>query len=192
MIPNTTGNGVLPPIYPGAQGVSPARAPYQTSLSEFIRHYATSVERINIMKGFCEYRKCLHALGIRNGFQWINGSFAENIEMLENRPPNDIDVVTFFELPDGATQQSLVEANKTLFCDHDAIKRNYKVDGYWVVIDHINVELLIKKSVYWYSLWSHRRTLEWKGFLEIPLIDAELNDETIDVVLDSLSAGGTI
>ena len=190
MIPNTTENGVLPPVWSKEQGASPVRAPYRTSLPEFIKHYSTSAERINIIKGFCEYRKMLHAIGITNGFQWVNGSFAENIEMLENRPPNDIDVVTFFELPTGFTQQSLAEANRILFYEHDAIKSNFKVDGYLIVMDRANVAQLIKSTIYWSSLWAHRRTWEWKGFIEIPLTD--IGDKTSDALLDSLSAGGAI
>jgi hypothetical protein len=32
---------------------------------------------------------------LNQGFQWLDGSFAEQIELLEGRPPKDIDVVSF-------------------------------------------------------------------------------------------------
>ena len=188
MIPQTSANGVLPPIGPGEKGVSFIRAPYCAYLSEFIKHYSISVERINIIKGFCEYRKCLHEIGITDGFQWINGSFSEDVELLENRPPNDIDVVTFFVLPSGMTQQSLLDLNKQLFCDHDGIKERYRVDAYYVPMDNNDIKRLIRQSTYWYSMWSHRRTGEWKGFIEISLDDA--TDVSLESLLSSCSIGG--
>ena len=57
-------------------------------------------------------------------------------------------------------------------------------------MDRANVAQLIKSTIYWYSLWAHRRTWEWKGFIEIPLTD--IGDKASDALLDSLSAGGAI
>ncbi|WP_414651656.1 DUF6932 family protein [Hafnia paralvei] len=34
-------------------------------------------------------------MGLAEGFQWVDGSFTENIELIERRTPNDVDVVTF-------------------------------------------------------------------------------------------------
>ena len=46
------------------------------------------------MAGFLDFRALLHSLGINTGFQWLDGSFMENVELLEQRAPKDIDVVT--------------------------------------------------------------------------------------------------
>ena len=35
-------------------------------------------------------------IGIGSGFQWLDGSFLENVEMTEKRDPGDLDLVTFF------------------------------------------------------------------------------------------------
>ena len=109
MIPPFMQNGTLPPIRPGKAGHDGDRAPYRVTSSAFIDNFAYSPERKNILHGFLEYRKALYSLGIVAGFQWIDGSFTEDIEMLENRSPNDVDVVTICNLPNGVTQQSLYE-----------------------------------------------------------------------------------
>jgi hypothetical protein len=69
----------------------------------------------------------LHAAGIIDGFQWLDGSFLENIESLESRSPRDIDVVTFYYLPPNQTQKALLNGYPQLF-DHRHIKENYHVD----------------------------------------------------------------
>ena len=52
-----------------------------------------------ILDGFLRFRELLTQAGFVSGFQWVDGSFLENVEMLENRPPNDLDVVTFYIPP---------------------------------------------------------------------------------------------
>ena len=74
------------------------------SLSELVLRFGTSPERRRILDGFLRYRGRLHAAGLRTGFQWLDGSFLENIELIESRLPNDLDVVTFFSLAPGDTQ----------------------------------------------------------------------------------------
>ena len=46
------------------------------------------------MAGFLSFRDALQATGLVKGFQWINGSFLENVEEVEERNPRDIDVVS--------------------------------------------------------------------------------------------------
>ena len=43
----------------------------------------------HLLQGFLNYRKKLHELGLVQGVQWLDGSFVENIEVLESRAPND-------------------------------------------------------------------------------------------------------
>ncbi|PLP98905.1 hypothetical protein CYJ10_19160 [Cupriavidus pauculus] len=66
--------------------------------------------------------------------------------------------------------------------DQQFVKRHFMVDGYWVD-STISMRDLICLSTYWYSLWSHRRSLQWKGFLEIDL-DPAL-DESASAILDA-------
>lgn len=45
-------------------------------------------------------------------------------------------------------------------------------------------EQLTERSVYWYSLWSHRRNDLWKGFAQIDL--APVEDATASATLAAL------
>jgi hypothetical protein len=110
----------------------------------------------------------LHGSGLIIGFQWLNGSFLENIELLESRHPRDIDVVTFYYTPADQTQETLLKGHPQLF-NHDYNKRNYHVDAYFIDLNGGIPEYLIFNSAYWYSIWSHRRNALWKGYLQIDL-----------------------
>lgn len=99
MIPEWNEQGVLPPIRPGAGPTSADRAPYRVSLQQLVTRFAISPERAAILQGFLNYRAALHAAGIIVGFQWIGGSFVEDIETVEGRAPNDMDVVTLCAAP---------------------------------------------------------------------------------------------
>ncbi len=118
-----------------------------------------------------EFRADLHALDLVDGFQWIDGSFLEDIETVERREPRDIDLVTFFRLPEGRSQTSLEEASAELF-DPQAVGRRYEMDAYFVQLSEAEPELLVEQCTYWNSLWSHRRNGQWKGYLEVDLAPA--------------------
>ena len=124
------------------------------------------------MAGFLGFRDALQATGLVEGFQWINGSFLENVEEVEERNPRDIDVVTFFHLPDGEDQESLLQASPRLF-DQQAMKADYHVDAYFVQLSTTAPESLVAQSTYWNSLWSHRRNGQWKGYLRVDLAPAD-------------------
>jgi len=171
MIPDWTPQGVLPPYDPDAPRAR-KRSPYHASLADFLVRYATSPARKTILRGFLSFRGALHGAGLMHGFQWIDGSFLENIEVIERRDPNDLDVVTFYHLPEGQTQQALYGSVPLLF-DHGHNKEAYSVDAYFRCFSGSVPELLMNDSVYWYSLWSHRRNEQWKGYLQIDLADAD-------------------
>jgi hypothetical protein len=161
--------GLLNPI---SSPLGMRRAPYFVTLGDLVGRFAASVERCKILRGFLEYRAALHAIGITEGFQWIDGSFMEDIETLEGRPPGDIDVVTFYKIPQGETQDSLLQRNTALFPETKEEKENlkamFRVDGTMSTLD-TKQNLLIKQIVFWYSLWAHRRDQTWKGFVQIDL-----------------------
>src|SRR5437660_55494 len=107
MIPNFDLSGVLPPYV----GPSPAESgafmsPYEASIVEMVDKFATSPERKAILIGLLRYRDALATAGIVDGFQWLDGSFLENIEEREGRPPGDIDIVTFLHRPDSAKEMT--------------------------------------------------------------------------------------
>lgn len=130
MIPMWNSNGILPPIKLGMPGHSPERSPYHVNIYDLVKNFSFSENRRAVLKGFLRYRRALYDAGIALGFQWINGSFMEDIETLENRPPNDIDVVTFFHLPVDMKQQEFYDQYRFLF-DDPSIKEKYSVDGYF-------------------------------------------------------------
>ena len=166
-IPNWSASGVLPPISPAAPA-STDRSPYEASLTDLILHFNTSAERQTILTGLLDFRAALHGLGLVQGFQWLDGSFLENVEVTESRAPRDIDVVNFFRLPNGQTQSSLLQMNQSLFIPQET-KARYHVDAYFVQLDAAAPEPLVGSATYWYGMWSHRRSGEWKGFLRIDL-----------------------
>lgn len=139
------------------------RAPYFAPLQEFVTRFVTSLKRAELMEGFLDYRAALHQWGISEGFQWINGSFVEDVERSSNpRSPQDIDVVTFYY---GNETNTL---NQQLF-NPDITKENFDVDGYGIELGKpldAGTAVLIG---YFHGLWSHRRNHIWKGFIQVDL-----------------------
>jgi hypothetical protein len=172
-IPTFNHRGIVPPFMDTPTDA--ARSPYQVRLIDAISRFSTSPERRSILDGFLKYRTALHASGVTIGFQWINGSFLENIELLDQRSPRDIDVVSFFQLPVGMNEQDFVSHHGELFKPSDT-KEKYSVDAYAVLLEK-PTKFLVQQTAYWYSLLAHRRdTFEWKGFVEISLAPDEDTD----------------
>lgn len=92
----------------------------------------------------------------------------EQVEVLEDRDPKDIDAVTFFAIPPGESEQSLVDKAPQIF-DHDEVKAAYQVDHYLVVLGQFLNADSVREIAYWYSMWSHRRDGLWKGFIQVSL-----------------------
>ena len=175
VIPSWNANGVIPPVS-SAGPTSAERSPYVVSLSEFVLRFATSTKRSHILSGFLRYRGRLHTAGLTTGFQWLDGSFLENIEVTETRDPNDLDVVTFFSLPVGVTQQQVqaraLDAFPLTAGARASFKNTFFVDPYFVSLGS-RAQLLVQQSAYRYSMWSHRRDSTWKGYLQIDLDPGE-------------------
>ena len=166
-IPAWNAQGILPPIDLDAP-TSGNRSPYRVSLVDFVLRFGNTEPRRRIVAGLLDFRIALQAIGLVSGFQWIDGSFLENIEVLEERDPRDIDVVTFFYMPDGMNQESLLQTSPRLFDQH-AAKEHYHVDAYFVQLNATAIESLVDQSVYWNSVWSHRRSGQWKGYIHLDL-----------------------
>lgn len=169
-IPAWNASGILPPVSSTAP-TSADRSPYTVSLSEFVLRFGTSPKRQQILSGFLQYRRRLHSAGFTTGFQWLDGSFLENVETTEIRDPNDLDVVTFFSLPVGLTQEQ-VAANAPDLLDRSHLKTTYLVDAFFVSLGSQAISL-VERSAYWYSMWAHRRDSTWKGYLQVDLDSVE-------------------
>ncbi len=179
-------DGLLPPSDPG-NPVGGARSPYLVTQQDFVVRFGISNERLILLEGLLGFRAMCHQAGLCKGFQWIDGSFVEDKETVTGSPPADIDIVTFFVLPRGLTQNSLFARHDALFQRQD-IKTRFRIDAYFVVLEHTNLELLIESAVYWSSLFSHTRQDQWKGYVQIDL--AEQNDADVSRDIASLLHGG--
>lgn len=187
-IPDWNAAGMLPPVDP-RQPTGLERSPYMVALTDLILRFGRTPERRAVLDGFLRYRAELHGAGLTAGFQWLNGSFLEHIELLEQRPPNDLDLVTFLRFPTGLSQRDLLVRCPQLFpTDVDGqqiLKATYRVDGYLVDLG-MAPEGLVKRAAYWYSLWSHRRNNTWKGYLAVDLAPA--NDTAAQFELATLNS----
>lgn len=166
-IPDWNSQGVIPPVDP-LDPTGAYRSPYQVGLADLVLRFGTSSERCRILDGLLGFRAELHRLGFTVGFHWLDGSFLEDIEHFDARPPRDIDVVTF--LGDRAGPP-LVAADLQLF-DPIWVKAHFDVDSYFVELSLPSPEL-VAWSAYWYSIWSHRRTQLWRGYLQLELSPTE-------------------
>lgn len=191
-IPSWNAEGLLPSV----ERVNPTssnRSPYPVSLSDVVMRFNTGSERAAILRGFLDYRASLHAAGLIAGFQWLDGSFVEHIEVSpRNRPPADVDVVTFYRLPPGVSQASVVASAPDLFPNDApgivAQKAQYKVDARTVHLG-LSSERLVDRGTYWSGVWGHQRnTFKWKGFLQIDLGPGE--DAAARALLAPLPLGG--
>lgn len=164
-IPVWTPEGHLPP-FTGDNAAGPAgRSPYSTTILDVVTTYGTTLERVQLLSGLIAYRGALSNVGLR-GFQWINGSFTEDVERVRLRPPGDIDVVTFIEY--GTTPPQKDDLHR-LFLDRESVRGKYGVDTYGVELN-LRSDLLVQVANYWYGLWSHTKAgHSWKGFLQVPL-----------------------
>jgi hypothetical protein len=172
MIPAFNESSVLPPYIGNEPGNRGTMSPYEASMSELVRRFATTEERIAILDGLLSYRHALAQVGILDGFQWIDGSFVENVELSRNRPPQDVDIITFAYRPNAVTSDAawldFFRNHQELF--HPALtKDRYKCDAYYIDLEkHGN--LLVDDTRYWSGLFSHQRsTFLWKGMVRIPL-----------------------
>lgn len=178
MIPSYTISGVLPPYIGSNPANQAAMSPYQTTLLKLCKRFATSEDRIKLLTGLINYRQAIKAIGFSGGFQWINGSFVEDVEVTRGRPPNDIDVVTFTYPPlilttdDAGTRSDFVDKHSCLL-DPNECKIKYSCDAYLVNLAG-DPETLIGDTKYWFGLFSHQRnTSLWKGMLAIDLDSRE-------------------
>ncbi|HBD26831.1 hypothetical protein [Flavobacterium sp.] len=176
MIPKFDHNHVTPP-HIGDPTDKSQLSPYLSNSFEFTKHFATSPERVEILKGLLKFRKKLNDVGIIEGFQWLDGSFTENIEIVERRSPRDLDIVTLFN-PKKLTPEQVknIEDNFVEFFDFQTSKTNYKLDHYPFnyAMDPL---FTVDYTRYWIQLFSHNRLGVWKGIIRLELNTPDLDNE---------------
>ncbi len=177
-IPDFDHNDVLPPHL--GNPISTNNSPFRCTSLELCEKFSTSKQRIEMLKGLLEFRSELTRYGINQGFQYIDGSFLENIEVSENRPPNDIDIVTFTKGLSQERMHELVRAFPELV-DVAQSKAKYNLDHY--VVDYaFSPDLTIELMRYWLQLFSHNRRGVWKGMLRLELNTGEIDQEALTLL----------
>lgn len=181
-IPDFDHNHVLPP-HLGNPVDATHLSPYTSTIIELCQHFSTSPQRISILKNLVSFRQNITAQGVLVGFQWLDGSFMENIELSELRPPNDLDILTFYR---GLTpvQYSVISTAFPEFANPSLSKTNYLLDHY--AIDYgYNPEVTVELTKYWLQLFTHNRNGVWKGIVRLPL-NTPLEDQDALNYLNSI------
>lgn len=189
MIPNLNLSGVLPPYVGSDPTVFVGTSPYETSMLEVARAFATSRHRQDLVRDLIRYRDDLRAIGTPWAIQLIDGSFCEDVEATRGTPPSDIDLVTLLARPPhlqaDADWQNFVSTRPDLFVTAN-VKAAYRCDAYFIEAG-LPAGYIWKSITYWFGLFSHQRaTFLWKGMLAVPL---HSNDVDAVAYLDSLGAG---
>lgn len=181
-IPRFDHNNALPPHLGDPRDKSHL-SPYQCTILELCHSLATTRDRIDILKGYIKFRIRMTQMGIIYGFQWIDGSFLENIEVSENRSPKDLDVVTFFG-GSTAINHANIMASFPEFGNPDLSKLNYHLDHY--PVDYtFRPDVTVEFTRYWIQLFTHKRNGVWKGILRLPL-NTDIDDKHGLAFLDGL------
>jgi len=174
-------DGVIPPFV-GARGPGDSRtymSPHEASPVEVIARLGGTPQRRNILKGWLAHRMELRAVGVVTGFQWLDGSFVEDKE------PNDLDIVTFFRrplaAPTAATMAELMMRTPSVF-SRAQVKEAHHLDAQLVDLN-ATPEAVVDLTRYWAGIFSHRRgDLMWKGMLKVDLDDRD--DDLASLVLE--------
>lgn len=166
-IPAFDHNEVIPP-HLGNPASQNDLSPYPCSIMELCTHFATTTQRIEILKGYVNFRRRMTTEGIIHGFQWLDGSFLENIEVSEKRPPNDLDLITLYANVPQATQQNILNVFPE-FANATLSKQGYRLDHYPFDIS-IHPAHTVEFTRYWVQLFSHKKSNGiWKGMLQLPI-----------------------
>lgn len=187
-IPAFTIDGVLPPyVGPLGPGDAPqAMTPYVATAVELVTTFATTDHRKNLLQNWLDHRTAFRALGFIQGFQWIDGSF------VEDKVPQDLDVVTFSRRPARAAGvqalERLMRANPEQ-CIRGPVKRRYNLDAFFVDLDG-SKEVLVDATRYYAGLFSHRRGDDlWKGMVQVRF-DDPADDVAASAALAALDPAG--
>jgi hypothetical protein len=185
MIPAMNASSVLPPFIGSDPGNAVSMSPYAAGILEFVARFATSFERVVILRGLISYRKALRSIGVIDGWQWLDGSFVEDVETIRRRSPADIDLVTFSRVPgDAAEKRRVFMANPDLF-NRDRTKELFKCDAFFVELDK-RPEWLVDDTRFWFGLFSHqRKTALWKGMVKLSM-HTKTEDDAAVALLDQV------
>lgn len=181
-IPDFGHNNVLPP-HLGNPTDRSHLSPYPCSILELCHKFAISTQRIEILKKFVAFRQKMTDCGILYGFQWLDGSFIENIELSEERAPRDLDVVTFYGQL-SIKDQTRIRANFPEFVNPNLAKEIFSLDHYPVDYSY-SPDVTVEMTRYWVQLFTHNRNGIWKGMLRLGL-NTDIEDQHAIDFLNSI------
>ncbi len=176
-IPEFDHNLVLPPHLGNPTDMSQI-SPYKCTSLDLCERFGFSKKRIDILKGFLTFRNKLTELGVTSGFQWIDGSFLENVETREGRSPNDLDLVTIYWGYDFPFQNNLI-TNFPEFSDSILSKQQFLLDHYPFDASY-SPSFTVDYSRYWIQLFSHNRDAVWKGMLQVDLNTFDIDTKALE------------
>jgi len=140
----------------------------------------TTPERRDILNKYLDFRARLNAEGLINGFQWLDGSFLEDVETIKKRPPGDLDLVTVYWGYSSSFSKDLATRFPE-FASHIQSKAAYKLDHFPFDAGY-SPDLTLELTRYWILLFSHSRMGVWKGMLKINL-NTPAEDDAARLVL---------
>lgn len=174
-LPSFDPSGLLPP-FNGADAATADRSPYFCAMSEMCAAFGTSDHRKDLLCKLIAYRALIASDDYVDGLQFIDGSFVENVEALESRNPNDIDVFSMLVPPQkylndpASWLASGLPFWKSEITDIAKNKSRFSVDSYALMINPGQPAAFLQQALYWYSLFSHKKTtFAWKGFVAVAL-----------------------
>ena len=178
-IPGFNTGGLIPPFV-GTDATTAERSPYIVTMSEFAATFGTSPHRRVLIRNLIAYRSLLATDGYESGIQFVDGSFVENVEVIQGRDPEDIDVFSLLSVPQkylsdlAAWHENGFPFWQNEIVDQAKNKDRFSLDTYAMLYEEMQPISLIKNVIYWYGLFSHQRdTYAWKGFVAVVLNPAE-------------------
>ena len=181
-IPTFDHNLVLPP-HLGDPTDLRQLSPYPCTTVDLCQRFGTTPERREILGKFLDFRARLNSEGVTTGYQWLDGSFLEDVETREGRAPRDLDVVTVFWGYDLSFQINLGKQFPE-FASPVLSKTTFRLDHYPLDAG-FSPEMTLEQTRYWILLFSHNRLAVWKGMLKInlntPVEDAAARQELAGV-----------
>lgn len=184
-VPDFDHNGVIPP-HLGNPAVLADLSPFPSTSVELCEALGMTPERRAILQGLLNLRHLLRHVGLGQGFQWLDGSFMEDVEHAQNRAPGDIDVVTFVAYPLNAAFLQ-PGAPGAVLSDHAGVKNQFNVDHFVVNLIWPG-DVIVEYTRYWAGLFSHSKaTGVWKGMLRLEL-DAAADDAAAAQILAAANA----
>lgn len=185
-IPEFADHGGLPSFVNGHPTLPNSRSPFLANMQEVVERFCTTEHRAILLKGLNEYRKHLHSGGFVDGWQWIDGSFVEDVEKTQKRGPSDIDLVTLYYRPvkyqidrqSWGTDYKNHLRNR--YFDTNAIKPVYFCDTYDIDLD-AGAKSIVRNTTYWFGLFSDMRgSGSKKGILEVPFATDTMEFTAVD------------